>query len=235
MPGKSALVFGASGVTGWSVVNEILNDYPKKGIWDKVYALTNRPLSVKDSFWPNDPRLNIVSGIDLLKGSQEELEAELKSKVQGIENVTHVYFLAYKASTDLQQELKDMVAMWKRSVIASDHLAPNLEFVVLQTGAKWYGCHLLATTPQYGGTPGIEPPYREDMPRLKQPYEDMLFYHPQIDWVSDYAKDKKWNWCDTRPDIVSCKDCCVFRPSTSDSYYRSSGLYQTRTSTRSAL
>src|ERR1700712_2902419 len=93
MPGKTALIFGASGVTGWSVVNEILNDYPQKGVWDKVHALTNRPLSQEDSHWPNDPRLNIVSGIDLLKGCQEDLEKELKNKVQGIEKVTHVYYL----------------------------------------------------------------------------------------------------------------------------------------------
>jgi hypothetical protein len=30
----------------------------------------------------------------------------------------------------------------------------------------------------------------------------MLFYHPQLDWVSEYAKDKAWSWCDTRPDII---------------------------------
>lgn len=201
--GKSALVFGASGVTRWTFVNEILNDYPRRGIWDKVHALTNRPLSVKDSFWPNDPRLDIVSGIDLLKGSQEELEADLKAKVADIENVTHVYFLAYKASTDVAQENKDMVDMWKRAVMAMDHLSPKLEFVVDQTGSKWYGCHLIAGVPGYEGTPGIETPYREDMPRLKQPYEDMLFYYAQIDWCTEFAREKKWNWCDTRPDIVS--------------------------------
>lgn len=98
MSGKVALVFGASGVTGWSVVNEILTDYPKEGIWDKVYALTNRPLSLEDSHWPNDPRLNIVSGIDLLKGSQEDLGKELKDKIDGIEKVTHVYYLGRKKS-----------------------------------------------------------------------------------------------------------------------------------------
>lgn len=91
--GKSALVFGASGVSGWSFVNEILNDYPKQGVWDKVYALTNRPLSAKDSFWPTDDRLSIVSGIDLLKGSQDDLETELRQKIPSIEQVTHVYYL----------------------------------------------------------------------------------------------------------------------------------------------
>lgn len=93
---KSALIFGASGVTGWAFVNEILNDYPRKGTWGKVHALTNRPLKQSDSFWPNDERLNIVSGIDLLKGSQEELEDALR-KIEGIEEVTYVYYLGKTA------------------------------------------------------------------------------------------------------------------------------------------
>ncbi|KAF2430454.1 hypothetical protein EJ08DRAFT_633974 [Tothia fuscella] len=200
--GKTALIFGASGVTGWSFVNEILEDYPEKGVWDKVHALTNRPLSQEDSMWKRDPRLNVVSGIDLLKGSQEELENELKSKVEGVEHVTHVYYLAFKASKDLHQELLDAVDMFKRSTIAIDHLSPGLEFVVLQTGAKLYGCHLLAAVPEYVSSPGISPPLKESMPRIKQPYSDMLFYHPQLDWITDYSADKKWNWCDTRPDII---------------------------------
>jgi len=89
---KSALVFGASGVSGWAFVNEILHDYPKKGTWKKVHALTNRPLKHSDSLWPDDERLNMVSGIDLLKGSQEDLEGALSS-VDGIKNVTHVFYL----------------------------------------------------------------------------------------------------------------------------------------------
>lgn len=93
MPVKRALIFGASGVSGWAFVNEILKDYPKKGIWDRVYALTNRPLTPKTAMWPEDPRLHLVSGIDLLEGSQEDLEAKLKSKVKGVEEVTHVYYL----------------------------------------------------------------------------------------------------------------------------------------------
>ncbi|KAF2186720.1 hypothetical protein K469DRAFT_663770 [Zopfia rhizophila CBS 207.26] len=195
---KSALVFGASGVTGWSFINEILNDYPQKGIWGKVHALMNRPLSQKQSQWPDDPRLNIVSGVDLLEGSQEELEATMKGKIKGIKEVMHVYYLAYKAGTDVQKELDEAVAMFKRSTTAMDHLSPRLEFVVLQTGAKMYGCHLLENHP----TDYIHVPLAESLPRLKQPYHDLLFYHPQLDWISEYAKDKKGNWCDTRPDII---------------------------------
>jgi nucleoside-diphosphate-sugar epimerase len=90
---RRALIFGASGVTGWSFVNELLHDYPQPGIWDGVVAITNRPLKQEDSLWPADPRLQIVSGVDLLKGSQEDLEAALKEKVKGIEKITHVYYL----------------------------------------------------------------------------------------------------------------------------------------------
>lgn len=133
---KSALVFGASGVTGWSFVNEILNDYPQPNIWKRVHALTNRPLSQGQSQWPQDERLNIVSGIDLLQGSQDELESTIKQKIPDVEQVTHVYYLAYKAGTNVQQELEEAVAMFKRSTLAMDHLSPKLDFLVLQTGAK---------------------------------------------------------------------------------------------------
>jgi hypothetical protein len=133
---KTALVFGASGVTGWSFINEILNDYPEKNVWKRAHALTNRSLSQEQSQWPNDRRLNIVSGIDLLARSQKELEDELMKKIPDIGGVTHMYYLAYKAGTDVQKELEEAVEMWKKTLYAVDKLCPNLEFVVLQTGAK---------------------------------------------------------------------------------------------------
>jgi nucleoside-diphosphate-sugar epimerase len=98
----------------------------------------------------------------------------------------------------VNQELLDAVAMFKRTTIAIDNVSPSLEFVVLQTGAKMYGLHLLENHP----TGEISPPLREDMPRLEQPYHDQLFYHPQMDWMAEYSQGKKWKWCDTRPDIV---------------------------------
>lgn len=133
---KSAIVFGASGVTGWSFINEILNNYPQEGVWKRAHALTNRPLSQEQSQWPDDSRLNIVSGIDLLSNSQESLEKELATKIPDISEVTHVYYLAYKAGTDVQKELEEAVDMWKKTVVAVDKLCPQLEFIVLQTGAK---------------------------------------------------------------------------------------------------
>lgn len=85
-------MLGASGVTGWAFVNEILHDYPEKNIWDGVVAMTNRALRYEDSLWPSDPRLEIVSGINLLD-SQESIESALKDKVPNIDQTTHVYYL----------------------------------------------------------------------------------------------------------------------------------------------
>ncbi|KAF7185723.1 Short chain dehydrogenase sirQ [Pseudocercospora fuligena] len=197
MGGKRAIVFGASGVTGWSFINEILHDYPQTGLWEGVVAMTNRSLKQEDSLWPADPRLQIVSGVNLLD-SQDTIEAKLKDNVQHVGDITHVFYLAYKANADLQQEYEDAVSMFKRAIIAMDHLSPALEFCVLQTGAKMYGCHLLENHP----TDYIHVPLREDMPRLKAPYGDMLFYHPQLDWIAEYSQGRKWSWIDTRPDII---------------------------------
>ena len=45
-----ALVFGASGISGWAIVNQILSDYPAKGVFSAVTALTNRPLTGRVRF-----------------------------------------------------------------------------------------------------------------------------------------------------------------------------------------
>ena len=90
--GNHALIYGASGISGWAIVNAILNGYPSKDTFSKVSALVNRPLTREMALWPNDPRLQIVSGIDLLKGSQEDLNRTIKEKVPDVDSVTQVYF-----------------------------------------------------------------------------------------------------------------------------------------------
>ncbi|KAI0006850.1 hypothetical protein F4779DRAFT_546074 [Xylariaceae sp. FL0662B] len=198
MGSKSALVFGASGISGWAFVNEILNDYPSQGTWGRVHALVNRPISRETLLWPDDARLNLVSGIDLLRSTQEELEAVLKNKVPDIDKVTHVYYLAYKSSLDHATEVRDNLTMAKQAITALDVLSPALEFVVLQTGCKHYGNQLLDGRPK----DIIYPPLKESMPRLPPPFQEQLFYYAQLDWLTSYAAQKKWGWCETRPDII---------------------------------
>lgn len=92
LKGRHALVVGASGITGWAVVNQLLRGYPQKGVFSKVSAVTNRPLALQDTLWPASDSLRLVSGVDLNSASQEELEGQMRSKIKDIENVTDIYF-----------------------------------------------------------------------------------------------------------------------------------------------
>ena len=94
--GAHALVFGASGLAGWGVVDQLLSNYPTQGTFSQVTALVNRPFSVADSYWPSPsptrPKLQLVPHVDLLKGSVEDFSAFLKREVENIESVTHAFY-----------------------------------------------------------------------------------------------------------------------------------------------
>ena len=95
--GNHALVFGATGIQGWAVVDQILKGYPTEAAFDRVTALTNRPVTER-MLWPESNKLQIVSGIDLLTGAGlEGLQKEMKNSIPGVGSVTHVFFFG-KAS-----------------------------------------------------------------------------------------------------------------------------------------
>lgn len=134
--GNHALVYGASGITGWAIVNQILNDFPTAGTFSKVTALTNRPLSPEVAQWPSSEKLEVVSGLDLLKGEQSDLERTLKDRVKDVDTVTHVYFFAYIMDADPAKEISINIDLLKRAVEAVEHLSSKLKWVVLPTGTK---------------------------------------------------------------------------------------------------
>jgi hypothetical protein len=84
-----ALVFGASGITGWAILKEALN-YPSSDTFDRVIGLTKRPLTKAEASLPDDQRLVLYSGIDL--ADKPESIVEGLKKVEGIDDVTHVFF-----------------------------------------------------------------------------------------------------------------------------------------------
>lgn len=131
-----ALVFGASGITGWAIVNAILNDYPSPEAFGRVTALANRPLPLDAAQWPVSAKLEVVSGLDLLQGEQATLEGEMKHRIPGVETVTHVYFFAYIMDLDPEKEIQINVELLRRAVTAIENLSPRLKFVVLPTGTK---------------------------------------------------------------------------------------------------
>ena len=99
--GNHALVFGSTGVQGWAVVNELLNGYPSPDAFEKVTALSNRPVP-DNVLWQKSQKLQIVSGIDLLtEHGQEGLERDMQKNISGIESVTHVFYFG-KSSASLR-------------------------------------------------------------------------------------------------------------------------------------
>jgi hypothetical protein len=91
-----AIIFGASGLVGWSVLDQLLSNYPKPGSFSGVTAVINRPVAEPDWGLPSAsshrPGLQIVSGIDLLNGTADDLGRQLKERVPDVESVTHIFY-----------------------------------------------------------------------------------------------------------------------------------------------
>lgn len=134
-PDNQALVFGASGISGWAICKELLA-YPNSGAFSRIVGLTNRPLSLKASGLPtDDPRLSLVSGVNL-RGTIEDVKKSLGEKVNGLEHITHVYFTAYSDTRDHEELVRINVKMLENAAEAVSDACIKLEAFMLQTGGK---------------------------------------------------------------------------------------------------
>ncbi|KAL4934214.1 uncharacterized protein BDV17DRAFT_278540 [Aspergillus undulatus] len=172
---KVALVFGASGISGWAVTTCALS-YPTPTTFDRVIGLTNRPLPLERSGLPPDPRLELHSGVMF----------PLQEKVRNLEDVTHVYYLAYSNATAYSV---DVMAIRNNN---------NMKFFVLQTGTNNYGVAVF----RFQAHIEINPPLREDNPRIPSPWGNEIFYYAQVDLIKEANKGKSWKWCEVRPDTI---------------------------------
>ena len=151
-------------------------------------------MSAEDAQWPTSDKLQIVSGIDILK---PDLEKELKSKVNNIDQITHVYFFAYIMDPDPAKEISINVDLLHNAITVVEKLASNLKFVVLPTGTKAYGVHLIDDFPF-----SKDLPLKESLPRIPEPYASQMFYYNQCDELAALSKGKAWTWCDVIPDMI---------------------------------
>lgn len=158
-----------------------------------ITALTNRPIT-EAMLWPSNDKLQVVSGIDLLG---DNVITEMKSRVPNIEGVTHVFFFAYIYKENPDEEIAINVELLKKAITAVESLSSKLKFVVLPTGTKAYGVHILGDFPF-----ADKLPLSEDLPRIPEPYASQNFYYNQTDWLQAQSKGKKWTWCELRPDVV---------------------------------
>ncbi|KAJ5603902.1 hypothetical protein N7537_006858 [Penicillium hordei] len=149
-----ALVFGTSGISGWAVAKCALF-YPTPTTFDRVIGLTNRPLPLERSGLPHDPRLELYY-----------------EKVPNLEDVTHVYYLAYSNATAYSMNvmaIRDINERMTYNVVhAVDRLCKNMKFFVLQSGTNG----------------------------------DEIFYYVQVDLIKEANKGKSWKWCEVPPDQI---------------------------------
>lgn len=91
MENNVALVFGASGISGWALTKNLLS-YPTAMTFSRIIGLTNRVMDVENSQLPiEDPRLEFYSGINL-RGDLSSVIDQLKATVPRLEEVTHMYY-----------------------------------------------------------------------------------------------------------------------------------------------
>ena len=106
-----AIVFGASGLAGWGVVDQLLSNYPSPGTFAKVTALVNRPLNIADSYWPDPsplrPQLNLVPRVNLAEGTIDDFSSLLEKRVEDISGVTHAFYFRKFA------EAKPGIWLWR--------------------------------------------------------------------------------------------------------------------------
>ncbi|KAH8196435.1 hypothetical protein TruAng_009395 [Truncatella angustata] len=169
---RHAVVFGASGLIGWSCVNQLLLKYPRKGSFEKVTAVTNRPVKLEESFWPTEsttPELRLVSGIDLAIGDGRGVELAEQLKREGINGITHVYYF--------------------------DVLNAPLQFVVFPGGTRGYGIY----TPGGTFTPPLQEDMVRNLP---SDYAKTVAYPVFREVLTEASKEKPWTWCEVCPDAI---------------------------------
>ncbi|KXH25574.1 hypothetical protein CNYM01_00355 [Colletotrichum nymphaeae SA-01] len=186
-----AMIFGASGISGWALMRECLS-YPSVTAFSRVIGLSKRPISRKRARLQDDPRLEIHTGLDL---TDADLTLQRLETIPDVDSVTHMYFLAYTShDSHPEDQVKTNAAIVDNALAAVKSLCPKLKFVSLQTGGKGYG------TVGYGWPPA---PWKEDLARLPEPYASKIFYYAQYDVVARHATDSSWKWTEVRPSFLS--------------------------------
>lgn len=73
--------------------------------------------------------------------------------------------LAYIFNADPEAEISTNVKLLERAFTAVEALCPKFKFLVLPTGTKSYGVHLIAEIPF-----ASQLPLAESLPRIPEPY-----------------------------------------------------------------
>ncbi|EMD00187.1 hypothetical protein BAUCODRAFT_367934 [Baudoinia panamericana UAMH 10762] len=189
---SQAIVFGASGISGYALMKE-LTRYPTPTTFSRIIGLTHRPLKKEISLLPEDERLELYSDLDLLDRNKTLLQMQ---HIPGVEHTTHVYFAAYSGHGSSYEELKWTNAeLLTNAVGTCEIVCPLMQFFTLQTGGKAYGVEFSDKVP-------YNPPLSESLPRIPEPYASNIFYYEQYDIMTRASAGKPWTFCEIRPDAI---------------------------------
>jgi nucleoside-diphosphate-sugar epimerase len=138
---KTALVFGATGVSG----RALITDLDKREDWSVIGVSRNAPYF--------ETKARFVSA-DLMDSES------CRQAFSGLSEVTHVFYTAYADHPVFAETRAPNVTMFKNAISAIERSAPNLEHICLLQGTKYYG--------QYLGP--FKTPAKESDPRISVPH-----------------------------------------------------------------
>ena len=165
MERRVALVAGATGLIGRRLAAHL-----QRLGWE-VIGLCRRP--VPGAAVP-------LIGVDLTD------LANCRSKLAGLEDVTHVFYTArYDHPEGVTESVDINAAMLRNLVEALEPVAGGLRHVHAVHGTKYYGHHVGP----------IAVPAREDDPRAAAPN----FYYLQEDTLRERQRGKRWTYSTSRP------------------------------------
>ncbi|RDW77885.1 hypothetical protein BP5796_05737 [Coleophoma crateriformis] len=180
LKGLRAIVAGASGMSGQHMI-QVLAQSPQR--WEKVYAVSRSPPSVKAE---NTQHISI----DLLSGSEDIATALRDNGV--VADV--VFFFSYVQLRPSQSTEANAVALLLGRLLQNLLEALDLcsivpQRILLQTGLKTYGVHL--------GPVSI--PMVESDPRINI---EANFYYTQEDILIEYCKTRMLKYNITHPSWI---------------------------------
>ncbi|KAJ6679026.1 3-OXO-DELTA(45)-STEROID 5-BETA-REDUCTASE [Salix purpurea] len=178
-----ALIVGVTGIVGNSLAEILPSPDTPGGPW-KVYGVARRP---RPNWHENCPVEYIQCDISD--------SAQAKSKLSQLTDVTHIFYVTWASRSNEAENCKINGLMFRNLLQAVVPIATNLRHVCLQTGTKNY----IGPFESFYNFDSHEPPYSEDLPRLKV---DNFYYTLEDVMFEEVAKKEGVTWSVHRPDII---------------------------------
>ncbi|KIL86113.1 hypothetical protein FAVG1_10509 [Fusarium avenaceum] len=193
MSENHALVFGATGLIGWAVVNQLLSSYPAPQTFASVTAVSNRPVDASRTFWPGGSEVQTVSGVNL---QSEDVTGQLSKKIDGVERTTHVFYFVFAPHDENhEEECRINSSMMRNLASALNTLAPHLKSIVYSGGTRGYGIYIP------GGI--FTAPLKESMAdTLPADYAKTVAYPWFRSILTEASAGREWTWSEVCPDVV---------------------------------